>query len=190
MGFLDFFRSNQVPVDTDHGDPLLYAQVIDYGKHALANAGWLRSSSSELIVVQNDNGFFKDIYQTTQDNPMYASLQQQSPEEFLMMGGIVFLLGGIYATFTAKVFQRPLLRDYTTVWSRFTTLGPHGCVMNFLSRAQGPHLYNSFDDVLFDSLAPIMKTNNASSIVASESKYKAIAKALYHIGCGVGAYYI
>lgn len=191
MGFFDFFKNNRKVIDTDIGNPQLYAAVICNGKEVLADIGWLSTPHGDLLVLDDDNGFFRDIFGIVENNPLYDQLRWTSHEAFVMMTSGVFLMAGIYATICARIIQKPLFRDYETVLQRFKNESPIGCVMKFLNNARGPHQIPgfSFDNVLNRLLLDTSGIDSESLALIPENQ-KALFKGIYHIGNAIGFYYL
>ncbi len=182
MSFLSalFTRATMVPASPT-GDRPLYLKLQSKAVAILNQEGY--TSANGLVTLENDNGFFKDIF-TVFCGPAYEELRRSDPRAFVLSVASSSMLGGMYAYFCAKIIQKPLYGDYGEVISRFRDYGPLPCVMRFIR--------NAFDHKSPEELSAVIDSvvDGISGGCQEGDGLCALARVMYDTGMTMGTYYL
>jgi len=184
MGFLSALFTKAVMVSASpYGDRKLCQCLQRRAITILNRTGY--STYSVLYTLENDKGFFNDIFLVFCD-PMYSGLKDTDERAFLLSVASTSMLGGMYAYFCAKIVQKPLYGDYNEVMSRFKNYGPLPCVMRFIQHA--------FDHNSQEELSEVIDyvVEGIDDITAScdGEKLRTVARVMYDMGMTMGTYFL
>lgn len=184
MGFLSalFAKTVMVPA-SPYGDRELCQRLQARAVTILNRTGY--SGASVLHTLENDKGFFNDIFMVFCD-PMYSELKAADRSAFFLSVASSSMLGGMYAYFCAKIVQKPLYGDYNEVISRFKNYGPLPCVMRFIHHALDHNSQEELSEVIdyvIDGIDNIPDT-------CTGEKLRTVARVMYDTGMTMGTYFL
>ena len=184
MGFLStlFTKAVMVPA-TPYGDRELCKQLQGRAVTILNRTGY--STSSVLTALENDKGFFNDIFIVFCDS-MYTELKRSDPSAFVLSVASTAMLGGMYAYFCAKIIQKPLYGNYGEVVRRFKDFGPLPCVMQFIQHSVDHNSQEELSEVIDYVVAGIDDITGA----CNGEKLRTVARVMYDAGMTMGAYFL
>ena len=184
MGFLSalFTKAVMVPA-TPYGDRELCKQLQGRAVTILNRTGY--STSSVLTALENDKGFFNDIFIIFCDS-MYTELKSSDPRAFILSVASTSMLGGMYAYFCAKIVQKPLYGDYGEVVRRFKEYGPLPCVMQFIQHSFDHNSQEELSEVIDHVVDGI---DDLCSCCSGE-RLRSLARVMYDTGMTMGTYFL
>ncbi len=192
MGFLgNIFGSNRETISPNDLYDSFYRELLLSSVKVLRSRDWTNVSNEQFPILKDDRGFFNDLMSIFKENVMYMELKNYDPDSYREAISSVAFLGGIYAVFCARIFQKPLYTNYSEVMRRFKQDGPINCVLQFLRNAPGPHQWVSPDTVVYEIVQQIGQGRYSDFLaIPDDAVATDFCKALYHAGNAIGLYYI